>query len=370
MPSSKISNTGFEQSTFLSHPSFLNAFLEQVGQTGILILSPEGLIIFANKRALRLLGILEKKLIGQAFEKTINLLGEKNEPVQFSRTPIQSSLRTKGFKQITPFFCFYSSSGEKPVSVAIKATQVAEKANIIGAIVEIREATRKLNIDEMKTLFLSFAAHQLKTPSSIVRGFLELLIREGKKNFKPNQWDNIMSAFEANDQLIRLSKTLLNLTKLEGGMIEPKLSSFNAKELLNQKIASHLAVLQYKGIKTKLIHSGESSFETDSVFFSELFDILFGNAVKYSPEGSTITVSLSILPDMLRLEVIDEGEGMSEVQQSELFTNAQKANPYDNSHGLGLLIAHKYITLLGGTIGVISKPGKGSNFYITIPMPI
>ncbi len=356
------------QNEFLSRPAFIDAFLEQVGQTGILVTDSSGIVHYANKRAIRLLGAPGKKIVGTSVQ-TIQLFDERGQHMEEKRTPIWGVFHNKRYKQVTPFFCYYKQDA-KPVSIALKATQVLEEKKLAGAVIEIREATRKLNIDEMKTLFLSFAAHQLKTPSSIVRGFLELLIREGKKSFKPEQWDNILSAFEANDQLIRLSKTLLNLTKLEGGMIEPSLSSFNIKEIVEQKIAANRLMLQYKGIVAAFNSSKIVSFETDSVFFSELFEILFSNAIKYAPEGSTITVQLKITPEQLRLEVADQGEGLTSQQQNELFTTAQKANPYDNSHGLGLLMAQKYLALLGGSIGVSSKKGQGSSFYFTIPAPI
>ncbi len=356
-------------STILSDPILLESFLERVGQAGIIITDHAGVVQYASTRALRLLGLQRSVLLTQHFFKHIRLFDQQGRELGEKRTPVGSALRSSRFVQLTPFFCNYQKKNST-VSVALKVTQVQSNKQTTGAIIEIREATRKLNIDEMKSLFLSFAAHQLKTPSSVVKGFLELLIREGKKNFRPGQWDHIASAYAANEQLIRLSKTLLNLTRLEGGMIEPKVVTFNAREIAEQKIVASKMLRQSKGIEVALESPASAIFETDTVFFSELFDILFSNAVKHAPENTTVTVRLKVTDHELKLEVTDQGAGLSAYQQKELFVTAQQSNPYENSHGLGLLMAQKYLALLGGTIGVRSKIKQGATFYFTIPAPI
>jgi signal transduction histidine kinase len=355
----------------LQDPLILEALLEKVGQTGVFVVGKDARIVYGSARGLRLLRLPTKaSVIGNDFYSLAALRDHQGNDLPVYKLPVYAALQPKRFVQLTPFFCS-RKNGTKQTPIALTVTQLRKGANTYGAIIELREATRKLNLDEMKSLFLSFAAHQLKTPSSIVKGFLELLLREDKKSFKATQWDHIVSAHAANEQLIKISKTLLNLTKLEGGLIEPQISVCNIKEILEQKIAAHKTLLDAKHLKVALKTGTISAFETDPVFFSELFDILFSNAIKYAPEKTQIIVEAIIQDDEIKLQVTDKGKALSPEVQKELFSTARESDPYQNSHGLGLFMAQKYLMLLRGSIGVFSSPKKdGNTFYFTIPAPL
>jgi NtrC-family two-component system sensor histidine kinase KinB len=275
---------------------------------------------------------------------------------------------------MTPFFCRLATDRQdkktEPVSVAVRALQIKNGNKISGAVVELREVKRVLNVGEMKSLFVSFAAHQLKTPSSIVKGFLELMMREGKEAYQPQQWHNLQSAFEANENLISLSKTLLNLTRLEGGLIEPKIAPFNPHAVLQNKIKTHHLLLKVRGIKAEIPQPKQPvSFHSDEVFFSEICDILLSNALKHAPVESTITITCTVNNNELRAEVRDQGPGVPKERQATLFNSAVASDPDHNAHGLGLLMARKYVSLLGGSIGLVPGTRQGAAFYFIIPRP-
>ncbi len=222
----------------------------------------------------------------------------------------------------------------------------------------------------MKSLFVSFAAHQLKTPSSVVKGFLELMMRQGEAAYSPEQWHFLTSAFESNEQLITVSKTLLNMARLEGGLIEPKVLEFDPSRSLQSKIASLAPLYKTKRVNINLNASGDEDLHlrNDETFFLEIFGILLGNAIKHSPIGGEITVSCSLTPAHCEVHVTDNGPGIPEEVRSKLFTTEQEASAEENSHGLGLYMAKKYIALLNGTIGLADgSSSSGSDFYFTIP---
>ncbi len=360
----------------LASPELHFALLESLGQGGNLVLSAQGKIEYASKRAEQVLGRDASELLGEDYFKLVNLQTADGQPVEAKIRPEHKGLHFESFIQMTPFFSnYFQPKTQALMPVAIRVSRVASGKKLFGLIVQIREVRRELNIDEMKSLFISFAAHQLKTPSSIVKGFLELMVLEGQSAYQPGQWANLQSAYQANEELIALSRTLLNLTKLEGGMIEPKLSYFNPKELLESKIRSRKMLLELKNIEV-IIRAKNSvrSFETDPAFFAEIFDILLGNAIKFSPMGSKITVLLDANEQRVKVSVSDTGPGISTHEQAELFkqsfdTQHNSAKEGVESHGVGLLMAKKYLALLKGKIGVLSKPNKGSTFYFTIPKP-
>lgn len=344
--------------------------LERFGQAGVVVVNRDGEIIYVSERAEQLLGVREKNLVGKSYVERIFIYDNDGYIIPPRKQLVWEALHTANYKRVTPFFCFYGPP-DKRLHIAMTAA-VMRDGNEVGMVaLTMREVKRVLNVDEMKSLFVSFAAHQLKTPSSITKGFLELLVREGKAAYTKRQWEHLESAYEANESLINLSKALLNLTKLEGGLMEPKLSVINPREVIEKKKFSHKLLSGIKEVRIELVADGaEQYFETDEMIFSELFDILFSNAIKFSPPGGVVTISLNINNTGLRLSVADQGPGISAEQQERLFTTTFKSDPASSGHGLGLVMAKKYAALLGGTITLVSEVGKGAMFTLFLPKPL
>lgn len=363
----EIDEKGFSSLPFSTE--LRHAFLEQVGESGIIIINQTGKILFISQRACHVLGESESSFLNKNYFHDLQFLDEHGAPLAKTKRPAWHALHTKHYLQITPFFTSFQNSAQQVKSLVLKVTQVIETNGVL-AIIEIREVKRNLQVNEMKSLFISFAAHQLKTPSSIVKGFIELLLREGKKAFSAVQWSHLESAYEANENLIRLSKNLLNVTKLEGGLIEPSVSHFDALELVRGKITSHNLLLSIKNIKINIDSPEKISFESDPLFFSEVFEILLSNAIKYSPDNSEILITIFATKDDLRVTVNDSGPGVSVQQEQDLFSAFNASHTHTNSHGMGLLMAKKYLDLLGGLISYERRAEGGSRFYFCIPKPI
>ena len=234
---------------------------------------------------------------------------------------------------------------------------------------QVRQAKREVEVGEMKSLFVSFAAHQLKTPSSIVKGFLELMMRQGEATYSKDQWHFLTSAFESNEQLIAVSKSLLNMARLEGGLIEPGLHEFDPNRAIQKKIASFAPLYKTKRVSVNLSVSSDENatmLRSDESFFLEVFGILLGNAIKHSPVGESITVSCKLSLQQYEVHVLDNGPGLPESVRVDLFNAKQDSSEQENSHGLGLYLAKKYIALLNGSIG-IEETEQGSDFYFILP---
>jgi signal transduction histidine kinase len=345
---------------------FIHAYLERIGEAGIVIVDTEGTLLYASLRACQVLGEKQEAMLHKNYFTDFVFYNDQDSAIALEQCPAWHAVHTRRYTQITPFFCWYKNEAGEKTPLVQKVTQVEEGGKMY-AIIEIREAKRNLKVDEMKTLFISFAAHQLKTPSSIVKGFVELLLREGKRAFTKTQWEHLESAYEANEQLIRLSKNLLNVTKLEGGMIEPAISFFDAREIVEGKISTHQLLFSIKNLSVEIEGPKEIYFESDPMFFSEIYEIMLSNAMKYSPENGKILVRLTPSDAHLKVEVEDQGPGVSEEQQTQLFQAFSASQTHTNSHGLGLMMAKKYLDLLGGRIGYSRAEGGGSIFFFEIP---
>lgn len=357
-----------EDFSLLVSPDLTASLLEHSGEAGVIVINKSGKIIYLSKRAQNLLGVPAASLLGADYATSIVVFDNNGKEIPVQKRLVWQALYTPDYKRLTPFFCYLGQDLTERMQVAMTARQVLSGGKVAAVLLQVREVKRVLNVDEMKSLFISFAAHQLKTPSSIVKGFLELLIKEGEGAFSKGQWENIQSAYSATETLIELTKALLNLTKLEGGMIEPKLAPINPAELVQDRIKARQMLAKVKGIQTSVISNKPGGyFETDPIILSEVFDILYNNAIKFSPENGRITVVLQLAEAGATISVADQGEGVSPEKQEKLFTTTFKSDPASSGHGLGLVIAKKYLALLKGTIGVESKPGQGATFTFFIP---
>jgi signal transduction histidine kinase len=348
---------------------FAENLLEKIGKgSAALVLDKQGHCVFANKATEEVLGMLPDEIAGQNFTEIVRFNTLEDQPVSPEKNPVFKALDIKDYVQSTPFFCKISDSTETE-TLALNTMQYIENDEIVYVIVQLRKAKREVQVGEMKSLFLSFAAHQLKTPSSVVKGFLELMMRQGEAAYSAEQWHFLTSAFESNEQLIEVSKTLLNMARLEGGLIEPNIQTFDPNRALQSKIASLAPMYRTKRVSVNLSSAGNQEvgeLRTDQTFFLEIFGILLGNAIKHSSIGGDIMVSCVLSNAMCKVHVIDNGPGISQAIKDTLFKSQQDSSENDNSHGLGLFMAKKYINILGGTIGIADSE-TGSDFYFTVP---
>jgi signal transduction histidine kinase len=353
--------------SIIHDPVFAEHLLERMNRSGTIVLDSEGKIVYASAHAEQILNTKKSAILNKDFFDAITLLSMEGQEIEDRKHPVWRALQPQVFTQMTPFFC---SQPDRPgQALAMNVLQIMDKNKLKAVLVQIRKAEREVNVGEMKTLFVSFAAHQLKTPSSIVKGFLELLIREGQETYTSDQWNYLISAFESNEQLIHVSKSLLSMARLEGGLIEPQIRPFNPHPLVQNKIQNLSSLLKLKGLSAEFAPEGEQDISSDDNFFLEIFEIIFANAIKHSPNDSRIDIRSISSPEGVTVHVIDQGRGIPDSVKQNLFKTAQESEGDSNSHGLGLYMAKKYLALLGGTIGVESS-AKGSDFYFYIPNAI
>ncbi len=350
---------------------FTRSLLEKIGgNSATIVLDGSGVCVFASSAAENTLGKNPAELLGKRFVETLHLYSMEGQPVEDLKHPVTKALTIPEYVQTTPFFCKLESD-ENADTYALSTIQIADSDSkkIANVIIQMRKAKREVKVGEMKSLFLSFAAHQLKTPSSVVKGFLELMMRQGEAAYSAEQWHFLTSAFESNEQLIEVSKSLLNMARLEGGLIEPDIREFDPGSSLQRKIASFSPIYQTKRVTVSFAASGEvEHIRSDESFFLEVFGILLGNAIKHSPIGSEIKVSCDLSATQCEVHVMDNGPGISPEVRAKLFNSGQEASSDENSHGLGLFMAKKYIALLGGTIGLEEQGTESStDFYFTVP---
>ncbi len=232
------------------------------------------------------------------------------------------------------------------------------------------EELRKLN--EIKNQFLGIASHDLRNPLYMIRTFSEALKEGVAGDPTPKQLDLLEKVFNASNFMMKLLENLLDVSKIESGKInlEKKLQNINALATEQVALNTHLAEKKNITFDVKLSDIPFVSFDNGAI--SQVMSNFITNAVKFSPENTTIKITTTLEEGGVRFAVSDQGPGLSDEDQKLLFqefqTLSSRPTGGEKSTGLGLAIAKKLINLHQGEIGAISELNRGSEFYFSLPL--
>ena len=232
-----------------------------------------------------------------------------------------------------------------------------------------RMARELCSLDEMRKDFTSNVSHEFKTPISSIVGFTEILKDGGLSDEERQEYINLVH--EEALRLSRLSENLLRLSRLDAQAIITRQEAFAADEqirkcliLLTERFANKEQDLDID------LPSMEMYGDPDLTW--QIWLNLIDNALKYSGKGKTLHVSGSVLGDVIRVNIRDEGIGISPEKQEHIFERFYQC---EESHkglgnGLGLPIVKRIVELLNGTIECRSKEGQGTEMLVTLPRRI
>ena len=222
------------------------------------------------------------------------------------------------------------------------------------------------NLNEKKDEFVSMASHELKTPLTTVKAYVQLLARVSKYNHKLS--DLTSKAVTNISKLERLVSTFLDISKINSGNLEYYNDYFSIVEVIKDSIES----VENSVDKQIILEVAEDvRCFGDSFRIQQVIVNLLNNAVKYSPGADKVLVSSQVEGNEVTVKVKDFGMGISKENQGKLFNRFHRINA--NSHatqgmGLGLYIVAEVVKNHGGRFGVESKLGEGSTFYFTLPI--
>lgn len=218
----------------------------------------------------------------------------------------------------------------------------------------------------LKVDFISNVSHEIKTPLAVIQNYSTLIQNENLSAQERKEYAKILKL--ASKRITDLITNILRLNKLENQEIQEKKEVFNVTEALSESIVDFLPLMENKNINLECdlddirILSNKSLLEI-------IWNNLISNAVKFTPNGGSINISLKKQENDLKIEVKDSGCGISPEVGARIF---EKFFQGDTSHaaegnGLGLALVKRVIDILGGEITVNSEINKGSTFTVTLP---
>ena len=352
----------------------LNAIISSMAE-GIAVVDNDCRIVLLNKTAERLLGISYDKVRGKSYYEAWKFL-KGNEIVTDEKRPVTETLRTGKIaaRELGDNIYYQTGSGKKiPVTIATAPLKYGD--TIIGAVVVFRDVTDEKRLDESKSSFISVASHQLRTPLTAIKLFVEMLSTGKAGQLNKKQKEYIEDVSISTERMIGLVNDLLNLSRLESGKLKAKPSEVRIDEVVKSAIDE--AKILAKEKKLSLVFKKPRNIiktNLDADLFRQVIHNLLTNAIRYSANGkkNDIIIKVEKSGKECVVSVQDFGIGIPEEARLRLFDrfyradNAVKADA--NGTGVGLYTIKMILERMNGRVWFDSKLGKGTTFYAAVPI--
>ena len=274
------------------------------------------------------------------------------------------------------------SAGERPVAIMrggkevwLSLTEAVMRdgaGTVAGRIFAFRDVSSERAVEQMKSDFVATVSHELRTPLTSIYGFAETLSRPDVAFDEAERAVFLGYITSESERLIRIVDDLLNVARLEAGTIGLALGPTDVGDVVAQAIRRLDDALDGRHrVVADLPDSGLVA-EADPARLAQVVGHLVDNAVKFSPEGGTITVSGRRTSDAIEVRVVDEGMGISPADRQRIFTKFFRAESGPGASaagtGIGLFLVRGLVAAMRGRIWVESQEGEGSSFVFELPV--
>ncbi|HEY9681880.1 MAG TPA: PAS domain S-box protein, partial [Oculatellaceae cyanobacterium] len=334
---------------------------------GLMILTRDGIIESINPASERMFGYRAEELIGHHIMTCFHDSKLFSVESEADRDNFMETLMNSSYNRIGELDALKKIGEPFPIEISLGDLETADGPKLLANILDVSE---RREVERLKKEFVSTVSHELRTPLTSIRGSLTLL-SVGAMGALPEQVKKVVGIAERNTiRLITLINDILDIEKLESGKLDMVFDTISVSNVLERSSESVKAFAEQNGIKLELVPSAAQVYADGDRLVQVLVNLV-SNAVKFSPKGETVTVSVEEIPNWIEVKVVDRGRGIPEKFKGLLFQRFQQVEASDakkkGGTGLGLAICKGIIEAHGGTIGVESEEGKGSCFWFRIP---
>jgi signal transduction histidine kinase len=274
---------------------------------------------------------------------------------------------------IVPLVCGNSSLPTLSIS-QLGAAAIGSGTLIILAIALLNSYRVRIQYEQelLKDRFLSVLSHELRTPINAILGFGSILEDGVAGPLTPEQQRYVRKVTAGADHLLSLVNDLLDMSRIQAGKFSMTPRPMAIAPIVDEVVGTLGGLAEQRKLTlTTDVAAPLPSLVADDVRVRQVLTNLVGNAIKFTPEGGTITVRVRPEGDGVRVEVVDTGLGITPADQRKLFNPFTQldmsATRQAGGAGLGLSISKALVEAHGGAIGVESAPGAGSRFWFTLP---
>jgi PAS domain S-box-containing protein len=325
---------------------------------GVLLFSCKKQIEFANRQAARLLGFEAENLTGMQLRDLIE--GELAAAQLDEReTGNPGSVETTARRQ----------DGSKfPVEVSFSEINASEGKKLL---VVFLDKTAQHELRRLKQEFTAMVVHDLRTPLSAVYGLMGLLEEGILGPINERGRSIVLHTKKDLKRVLKLINELLEIERISSGHFTLECSALSIQGTIRQSVAAVASLAGEKRLRFDFAESSDLPSWGDEERVVQVLVNILANAIKFSPEESTVQISFEELDHMTKVVVTDRGPGIPPEKTDRIFEKFEQLNLQDSRKlggaGLGLAICKEIIKAHGGDIGVISKLGEGSSFWFTLP---
>jgi PAS domain S-box-containing protein len=335
---------------------------------GLIAVDSGGKILAFNRAAERLTGHAPDMVIGEPIDKVLNLVDGDDQPMRAPVAELAEGSLSGVFVR--------SRSGER-VPVALTCAVLRdEDGEVTGAVAVMRDMTQEREIERMKSQFLSNISHELRTPLTPIKGYAEIL---GRRDVPPERMHQFAKGIlESTARLERIVELLVDFSALEAGRLSPRARPVDLGVLLTTLAADWRRRSPSHRIET-VVDASLPRVLGDERLLRRSLEELVDNAVKFSPDGGTVTLGArrtsvlrgEALRPAVEVSVADEGIGIPAEDLPRIFSDFQQLDGSETRSygglGLGLSFAQRIVEAHDGEIEVSSEPDHGTTVTITLP---
>jgi PAS domain S-box-containing protein len=338
------------------------ASIVESSDDAILATTLTGMVLTWNAGAERLYGYSRAEVVGQH----VSLLHARKH-----REDSSVFQRISAGERISRVETINLTKDGRQIDVSLTLSPILDRTGcIVGASTIARDITDLKVLDRMKQEFVGTVSHELRTPLTAIKGFIELVTDGEAGPINDIQRDFLAIAARNSDRLSALINDLLDMSRIESQHLEMKTEPTDLARVLAEVETTLRVQAQTKGLNFRVAVPELPKVAGDSGRLFQVFSNLVSNAIKYTPSG-TIGILADHTPAGVEVIVYDSGIGLSEEEQSQLFTKFFRGRSpvvtESRGTGLGLVIAKAILERHNGTIGVESREGEGTRFRVLIP---
>jgi len=326
---------------------------------GIIMTDFESRILLMNRQACKMLNIEQRDYTNK---RLVDFIKDERIIKLFKEIP-----KRRGESLVTEFDL--SQDGGMSFLKATTNLVQTKSGMRLGKVTVLHDITLEKEIDGMKEDFLHSVTHDLRTPVSSIKGFVELL-REGKAGGVSAEQTEILEVMDRSaNKLLGMVSDILDLAKIETGKMKLNIESFNFAELIKAVVGELRVQADSEEITLFALAPKDINIEGDRGLLERALNNLVSNALKFTPQGGKIDVVLRDMPESIEVSVIDTGEGIPKNYLDRVFDKFQQVEGKKRRRGtgLGLTICKYVVEVHGGRIWAESELGQGSKFNFELP---
>ncbi len=322
---------------------------------GIVAVDREGRVVLWNSAAEQITGVPAVEALGRT-------------PVQV----LQRNLESDGGTQQGDRLLSIQRSGEEVWLSLTEAVMRDPAGAVAGRIFAFRDISGDRLVEQVKSDFVSTVSHELRTPLTSIYGFAETLLRQDVMFGEEERETFLRYIASESQRLTSIVDTLLNVARLDTGDLQVHLAETDVRDVVGQ-VLDTVAATDVNGHRFVVELPDEPlAAKADPEKLRQVCSILVENALRYSPDGGTVTVGAARRQDRVEVSVADEGIGIPQADQEQIFRKFYRGADAElragaGGTGLGLFIARGLVTAMGGRIWVSSREGEGSRFAFELP---